>query len=83
MVVETIIIHVGVVRMSQGVAEAGLSAAADEIDLGRSERCSGSCCLLQPLLITFFAGAVCAGDRVWHDHQHCAQGARHAERVRP
>lgn len=36
MVVDTTIIHVGVVRMSQGVAKASLSAAADEIDLGRS-----------------------------------------------
>ncbi len=39
--------------------------------------------LVQLLLITRFAGAVCAGDRIRHDHQHCAKGARLAERVRP
>ena len=72
------LVHVGVVSMSQSPAKVGVfdAAAAYEVDLGHSR-------LQRLLLITCFAGAVCAGDRVRHDHQHCAQGARHAERVRP
>ncbi len=73
--------------MTQGVAKLGLSgaAAADEIEFGCGRTCWHNlfCSMLQQLMLsTCFAGAVCAGDRVRHDHQHCAQGARHAERVR-